>query len=72
MQKQTELISHKCIINTVSDAPAALSRFIPVQLVFIIDEAEAKGRVQRSAISYQKANLNLPRHDQTLFQSHGG
>lgn len=40
--------------------------------MYIIDEAEEKGSVQWSTISYQKANLNLPDHDLTLFQSHRG
>lgn len=49
-----------------------LSGFSLVLLMYIIDEAEEKGSVQWSTISYQKANLNLPHHDQPRFQSHRG
>lgn len=48
-----------------------LSGFSLVLLMYIIDEAEEKGSVQWSTISYQKANLNLPHHDQPDFRATG-
>jgi len=40
--------------------------------MYIIDEVEEKGSVQWSAISYQKAELNLPYQDKPTFLSHRG